>query len=268
LGKSGFSVIGSFLPLARLSSAVVRATRRRGASIASCFPPDRCCASHPIVLIVRGRRLSGSRRILTLFLAQAILGLGLAVLAPGRAEAGIDVTYSTSGGFNTPAQSSQVFTLGGESVTVSFAPEPSTTAPPGTVALGELDVTVAGFANSFTLVSTPFTLGVTQTDPVTGSATFGATLTGWMGAGYASLFGLQFANTTIDIGNMSYTLTDAPGGFLSLGPPFFNGTVKTTLYATLADPPPVPEPSTLVMTLTGSLAAAGFWGSRRRLAAR
>jgi hypothetical protein len=218
-----------------------------------------------------------TRRILTLLLAQAAVGLGLVGLAPGRAEASLVTTYGTSGGFNNPVPSRQLFHLtdaSGNVETVALwftGVAPTSPTGSGPVAIGVLNVNVVGFASAVAQVSAPLTVRVDQTSPVFGSEAFAGTVSGQLGPGSAA-FDLKFANSVINIGNMRYTLvTDAPGSDSHLLSTAFagQGIVTKTLYATLTDPPLlVPEPSTLALTLTGSLAAAGFWGRRRRLAVR
>jgi len=172
------------------------------------------------------------------------------------------VTYTTSGVFSSSGSALATFGSG----TLTFVPGG------GMVDLdllnpsnGNLGTIVAtGFSpTSMSAISGSLTLNILQTTPFAGSGAFVGTLSGSL-LSNASSGMLLFSATSITLpGNVTYTISQPPAGFLVVPPTTNNG--MTTLQGTISmpvSPATVPEPATFGLIGT----ALGVLGVMRRRA--
>jgi hypothetical protein len=214
-------------------------------------------------------------------LVVALAMLSTTVLGVPGARAGL-VQYATAGGFGSSQTSSTSFTLPGllgteETLTAVFTTAGPTTIAtmPGLGELGEFKVSLNGLAvtPAHQDLDAPITLVLNQVSPAASTGTLTGDLTGRLYAGLGTNLEVVFANDSVTLGNIKYTLYEKVFGVFvplsamndtlslgTLGTVFSGQTVTTALYAQVTDltvqDASLPEPS----TLAGAAGAAVFLG--------
>ena len=196
----------------------------------------------------------------TLMLA---LVAGFLSVAAGTAQAD-PVTFSTSGTFTcggcSGSGTNSVTFLGGmgNALMITFTGLGSTSlnTPTGS-SFGNFQTFFSGNGNI--AASGTFTLTITQTVPVAGSNSFSATFSGSFSASNAGSGVVNFTVTSVNIGGITYSITNNP---LNLVPPASNNGI-TTVQGQITGSA-VPEPAGMLLLGTGLLGAAGAIRKRFR----
>lgn len=194
-------------------------------------------------------------RVFKVTLMSALL---LAIVSLGTSEAKADpVTFSTSGIFTCAGctgSGSNSVTFGGgmgNALLITFTGLGSTSlnTPTGS-SFGNFQTFVSGSGAAG--VSGTFTLTITQTIPVAGSDSFSATFSGTFTASNSGSGVVNFTVTSINIGGITYSITNNP---LNLVPPASNNGI-TTVQGQITGSA-VPEPTSMFLLGTGLLGIAG-----------
>lgn len=182
----------------------------------------------------------------------------LATVALATSNAKADpVTFSTSGVFTcagcagSGTNSVTFLGGGGNALMITFTGLGSTSlnTPTGS-SFGNFQTFFSG--SGVINASGTFTLTITQTVPSAGSNSFSATFSGTFSASNSGTGVVNFTVTSVDIGGITYAITNNP---LNLVPPASNNGI-TTVQGQITRSA-VPEPGTLVLLGSGLLGLAG-----------
>ena len=181
----------------------------------------------------------------------------LATVALATSNAKADpVTFSTSGVFTcagcagSGTNSVTFLGGGGNALMITFTGLGSTSlnTPTGS-SFGNFQTFFSG--SGVINASGTFTLTITQTVPTAGSDSFSATFSGTFSASNSGTGVVNFTVTSIDIGGITYAITNNP---LNLVPPASNNGITTVQGQITASA--IPEPATVVLLGSGLLGLA------------
>lgn|ERR1017187_1284250 len=194
----------------------------------------------------------------TLFIVFALSVLAFMTVTPALAEA---VTYSTTGGFSASGgAASATFGGSGNTLTLTFAGIVSSTVDASPVTNGSGGIIQASVTGTGGTAAGDFTLTINQTAPSVGSGGLSGVLSGAISAN-SSTGRLDFAATTLTLGDVQYTLQQPPGGYELVPPSTLFGQTSIQLEITATA---VPEPAFFGLTGLGFLGLAGITFRRYR----
>jgi len=172
---------------------------------------------------------------------RAVLLIAFAVLIPSLAMAG-GVSFSTAGTFSNPSL-----------FPITFTPNSATDFVGGNIAFGMFNVSACPVAEC--KGSETFTLKITETSPVSGTADLVGTISGMvLKSGFTDLT-ISFTTATVTIGSNVYNI------------PFMHSInfSFTTLNGAVSVPGEMPEPSAAFLLGMGALGLMGLATVSRKM---